>query len=64
MRNGDEMHVGVAPSTYALGFVLATTILLSIGVGAGLILKQHSLMAVSRIAGGAIAICGLMLFWT
>ena len=44
--------------------VLATTILLSIGVGAGLILKQHSLMAVSRIAGGAIAICGLMLFWT
>jgi urease accessory protein len=62
--HGAEMHAGLGPLTYAMGFVVATSILLSIGVATGLVLKRQSLALGTRIAGAAIALVGLMLFWS
>jgi len=60
--HGAEMQSGLRPTTYALGFVLATAALHAIGVGIGIVLKRRSWTTASRITGGAIAAGGLLLF--
>lgn len=59
--HGSEMSAGVAPAQYAAGFLLATAALLLAGVALGRLLTRHLPLPISRWAGGAIALCGLLL---
>ena len=56
-----EMHVGMAPMNYALGFILATASLHAIGIGVGLAARQTASGQLVRLGGAAIAACGLLL---
>jgi len=61
--HGAEMHTGVAPAVYGLGFLTATALLLSIGLASGLLLKRTGWMNLARFAGAGIATCGIVLVW-
>jgi urease accessory protein len=61
--HGSEMHPGLGPMAYAAGFVLATAALLGIGIVAGMAAKRAAWTPLWRLAGGAIAVCGILLFW-
>ncbi|HET6246172.1 MAG TPA: HupE/UreJ family protein [Tepidisphaeraceae bacterium] len=60
--HGAEMQPGVAFATFAVGFVIATTILHLAGIALGVTLNRNRLPALARLAGGAIAIGGVLLF--
>src|SRR5690349_14149149 len=58
--HGTELAAGTSPVTYASGFVIATGLLHAMGIGGGLLLGKRSLW-VARLAGGAIALAGVVL---
>ena len=60
--HGAEMGTGLTPAVYALGFLLATALLLAVGIGSGLAVKRGRWTLRRRVAGGAIAMCGILLF--
>jgi urease accessory protein len=59
--HGAEMSAGIAPLAYAFGFAIATAALLAIGIGCGMTMRRSGQPKISRLAGGAIAVCGLLL---
>ena len=61
--HGVELKPGFAPASYAIGFILATAMLHAVGMGLGVVTNQLTTKTLPRIAGGAIAICGVALFW-
>jgi urease accessory protein len=56
-----EMRAGFSPIGYAGGFIAATTILHAIGIGLGLSIRKFASNQLVRLAGAAIAACGLLL---
>ncbi|HEX7926179.1 MAG TPA: HupE/UreJ family protein [bacterium] len=58
--HGTEFVAGASPVAYASGFVIATGLLHAMGIGGGLLLGKRS-MWVPRLAGGAIALAGVVL---
>ena len=52
---------GELTPAYAAGFLIATAILHGIGIGAGLLVERFAMPLLFRIAGGAIALAGLVL---
>jgi urease accessory protein len=59
--HGAEMQPGTAPAPYAAGFLTATAALIAAGLGVGLVAKRPAWRLLPRLAGGAIAACGLAL---
>ncbi|UZE97496.1 HupE/UreJ family protein [Alkalimarinus alittae] len=59
--HGTEMPVSMSAATYAIGFALATAMLHFAGIGMGMLMKQANVQAVSRLAGGVIALGGVYL---
>ncbi len=57
--HGHEIPASASPLLYGLGFVAATLALHGIGLGIGILTQRPLLM---RMAGGAIAAAGLVLF--
>jgi urease accessory protein len=57
-----EMRAGLSPAGYALGFIMATTILHGIGISLGLAARRLATHQLVRLGGAAIAVCGLLLF--
>ncbi len=60
--HGAEMPSDASVLTYALGFMIATTILHAIGIGTGLgvgRLEKTASAGLVRVAGGAIAVAGV-----
>jgi len=57
--HGSELPLSDAGMSYAAGFILATILLHSVGLGLALGLKQLNATRLLRIAGGAIAMSGL-----
>jgi len=57
--HGVELPAAADPVAYGIGFVLATGLIHVAGIGFGLVLGKAYQGKVSRIAGGAIALCGL-----
>jgi urease accessory protein len=57
--HGAEAPEAAAPAGYLLGFVLATGILHALGVGLALLCVRRQ--ALIRVAGGAVAVAGVML---
>jgi urease accessory protein len=57
-----EMHAGMSPAGYAIGFIAATTILHAIGITLDLAARRLASINFVRLAGAAIAACGLLLF--
>ena len=62
--HGAEMRAGIGPMQYAAGFVVATAILNGVGLVLGSALKRGRWPAISRLAGGVIAVCGAVLIWS
>jgi urease accessory protein len=61
--HGTEIPAAASGLQYALGFVVATAILHAAGIALGLIAQKNLRAPVIRLAGAAIAICGVCL-WT
>ena len=59
--HGAEMPVEITAASYTVGFALATAILHLAGIGLGVLVSRIELPAVSRFAGGAIALSGVYL---
>lgn len=59
--HGSEMPASISAASYAVGFALATAILHIGGIGLGTFIQKTTLQAVSRVVGGAIALCGIYL---
>jgi urease accessory protein len=62
MAHGAEMPAGSSPEAYAAGFALATAGLHAAGLGLGLLLSRIPRRPVLRSLGGAVALCGAVLF--
>jgi len=60
--HGAEMPDTASGLEYALGFVLATTLLHSIGIAVGVGIQKISQPLVVRLAGAAIVVCGLTIW--
>jgi urease accessory protein len=58
--HGLELPESAAPAAYALGFLIATASLHLGGIAAG-VATRHRYTLLSRLLGGAIAICGAFL---
>jgi len=59
--HGAEIPAAASGVTYAAGFILATTCLLAAGLGFGLAMQRTQSSQVVRLAGVAIAVCGVYL---
>lgn len=59
--HGAEMPAAASGFGYALGFVLATSLLHVIGIASGLGMRQRAHERVIRAAGASIALCGVYL---
>jgi urease accessory protein len=59
--HGAEIPAATSGVTYAAGFILATTCLLAAGLGFGLAMQRTQSSQVVRLAGAAIAVCGVYL---
>ena len=59
--HGTEMAQSASSVIYGLGFVLSTAGLHGIGIALGLAARQNGQGLAVRYAGGAIAVCGLVL---
>jgi urease accessory protein len=60
--HGTEIPLAASGLSYALGFVFATALLHGCGIGLGLLAKQRLSAPALRLAGGAIALCGVCLW--
>jgi urease accessory protein len=61
--HGAEMPVNASGFEYAIGFVLATAVLHSAGIGLGMLLQRTTPVSVLRVAGAATAVVGVTLFF-
>lgn len=52
---------GNSPAAYAMGFALSSALLLAAGAGIGILLRRHHAIVLVRFAGGAVAVCGVLL---
>ncbi len=59
--HGAEMPAAITAASYTLGFALATAILHLAGMGLGVFVSRIKLPALTRFAGGAIALSGVYL---
>ena len=59
--HGAEMPVAMGAAAYTIGFALATAMLHLAGIGLGMLVSRINLPAVTRFAGGAIALSGVYL---
>jgi urease accessory protein len=59
--HGAEMPSTASGLAYGAGFIASTCLLLASGVGLGLLARQLDRTYLLRYAGGAIAICGVLL---
>ncbi len=59
--HGAEMPAMITAASYTVGFAVATAILHLAGIGLGMFVSRIDLPAVSRFAGGAIALSGVYL---
>jgi len=59
--HGAEMPALITAASYTAGFAVATAILHLAGIGLGMFVSRIDLPAVSRFAGGAIALSGVYL---
>ena len=59
--HGAEIPTAASGVTYAAGFMLATFCLLAAGLGFGLAMQRMQSSQVVRVAGAAIAVCGVYL---
>lgn len=57
-----EMLAGGSLASYAAGFLLTTVLMHGVGIGAGLALQKLHRTELIRLAGGAIAAAGLLMF--
>ena len=60
--HGAEMPASTSGVEYALGFVIATALLHSVGIGLGIASQKLSQPLVVRLAGAAIVVCGVFLW--
>jgi urease accessory protein len=60
--HGTEIPLAASGLTYALGFVFATALLHTCGIALGIFAQQRFTAPALRLAGGAIAICGICLW--
>jgi len=60
--HGEEMPETASGLMYAAGFVLATALLHTIGIGMGVGIQKISKPLVVRLAGAAIVVCGVYLW--
>ncbi len=58
--HGTEMPEGASGALYGAGFLAATALLHGIGLGLGLAMTRRT-APLARVAGGAVAACGLVL---
>ncbi|MGA7593641.1 MAG: HupE/UreJ family protein [Gallionella sp.] len=58
--HGLELPQSAAPAEFALGFLAATASLHLCGIATGLAIRKHDAF-LTRLAGGAIAVCGVYL---
>jgi len=61
--HGTEIPLAASGLSYALGFVFATALLHAAGLALGLFAQQRLSAPALRLAGGAIALCGVCLWW-
>lgn len=61
--HGAEMPANASGVAYAVGFMLATAALHGVGIGLGIAIQRGTQAAVLRVAGAAIAVAGLALFF-
>jgi urease accessory protein len=59
--HGAEMPTAMGAASYTAGFVMATAILHSVGMGLGMLLQKTEPQTVNRLAGSAIALGGIYL---
>ncbi len=59
--HGAEMPLLITAATYTFGFAVATALLHLAGIGLGVFVSRIDLPAISRFAGGAIALSGVYL---
>ena len=59
--HGAEMPVATSAASYAIGFAFATAMLHVAGMSLGMLMQKTNLYAVTRFAGGAIALSGVYL---
>lgn len=60
--HGAEMPSTASGIEYALGFVLATTLLHSVGIAVGVGIQKVSTPMIVRFAGAAVVVCGLTIW--
>ncbi len=60
--HGAEMPVDSSGLAYGIGFMISTALLHLAGIGLGITVQKFAQAAVVRLAGGAIALCGVYLF--
>ncbi len=60
--HGAEMPGAASGVLYALGFVVATTLLHSVGIAVGMGIQKVSQPVLVRFAGAAIVVCGLTIW--
>ncbi len=61
--HGAELKPGTNPLAYSFGFVVSTGLLHGVGILIGLICKWESGRRAGRIAGGLIALAGVIFVW-
>ena len=61
--HGAEMPVDASGIAYAGGFMIATATLHAAGIGLGIAMQRHTPAAMLRMAGAAIAVVGVTLFF-
>ncbi len=59
--HGSEMPAATSSLPYAAGFLLATTLLHSVGIGLGLFIQRATAAPLVRFAGATIAVAGIYL---
>lgn len=60
--HGAEMPTSASGVLYALGFVIATTLLHSVGIAIGIGIQKISQPVLVRFAGAAIVVCGITIW--